>query len=381
MNRNILHVVNVYFVLPYFLGKQLLYFKNKGYNEHIVCSPSEKIKSYSESHCFKYLEIPIFRKMSFFSDLRAIVSICRYIKRSGIDIVVGHTPKAGLLAMLAAYVMQVPKRIYFRHGLLYETSIGIKKYIFIFSEKMASCLATDIVCVSPYLIEKSVKDRLSSFNKMLLLNRGSCNGVDVFGQFNPDNIDCMKLGEIREKYGISKDAWVIGYTGRLVKDKGIIELVGAYQILKTRYPDLYLLLVGPKEERDGLPTEIMNIIKNDEGIILTGLIDEDIEYYYALMNVLVLASFREGFGTSILEASAMEVPVLTTSHTGCRDAILSGQTGLFVEHSSLSIASNIEALINNLTWAGKLGVNGRIFIKKYFDQHLIWNEIEKLYLK
>lgn len=379
--KKILHVLNISFVIPYFFGEQLLYMKEKGYNVHIICCYSSHLVDLSNKYLFDYKGVDIQRKFSIEADIKAIVQMCRYIKCNKIDIVNGHTPKAGMLAMFAAYIMRVPKRIYFRHGLLYETSNGIKRHIFVLSEKVASLLATDVVCVSPYLMEKSVMDRLSPRRKMILLNKGSCNGVDVMGQFNPDKIDLIKLKQLKKKHGIDDNAWIVGYTGRLVKDKGIVELVEAYKTLKSKYLNLYLLLVGPEEERDSLPDGVVSFIHKDERIIVTGLINENIEYYYALMNVLVLASHREGFGTSIIEASAMKLPVLTTSHTGCRDAIVENETGFFVTHEPLMIASKIEMLIENLELAGELGTNGRLFVEKNFEQHIIWSEIEKMYLR
>lgn len=379
--QNILHVLNISFVIPYFLGDQLLYMRDKGYNMHIICSYSSRLVELSNIYLFKYKGVNVYRKFSIMADIMAVIQICRYIKTHKIDIVNGHTPKAGLLAMFAAYLMRVPKRIYFRHGLLYETSRGVKKHIFMLSEKMASLLATEVVCVSPYLMEKSLMDGLSSQRKLNLLNKGSCNGVDTVGKFNPNKINLGIIKQLKQKYDISDDAWVIGYTGRLVKDKGIVELVEAYKMLKFQYLNLYLLLVGPEEERDQLPEEVVSFIHNDERVIVTGLVDQNIEYYYALMDVLVLASYREGFGTSILEASAMKIPVLTTSHTGCRDAILEGETGFYISHESCSIASKIEMLIEDLILGKKLGSNGRQFVEKNFEQHMVWNEIEKLYLK
>lgn len=378
-NQNVLHVLNVSFVIPYFLGKQLLYMRKRGYEMNIICSPSSRLSALANTYVFNYKEVNIYRKFSLVADIKAILAICKYIKVHSITIVNGHTPKAGILAMFAAYVMRVPKRIYFRHGLLYETSTGIKKMIFLFSEKMASYLATEVVCVSPYLIEKSITDKLSSERKMHLLNRGSCNGVDAIEQFNPERIELLKLKYIRLKYGIQDGAWIIGYTGRMVKDKGIVELVEAYKILKSKFSNIYLLLVGPEEERDCLPAELVRFIHDDNNIIVTGLVNEDIEYYYALMNVLVLASFREGFGTSILEGSAMEIPILTTSHTGCRDAIIDSHTGFYIDHNPLSIVSKIEWLYENTSLAREMGINGRKFVMENFEQNIIWSEIEKLY--
>lgn len=374
----ILHVVNVAFVIPYFLGSQLSYMKKRGYDISVVCSPSAKNECYSRKYDFSYMEVPILRKFSFKADIKAIIDICRYIKANKVDIVNGHTPKGGLLAMCAAFIMRVPKRIYFRHGLLHETAKGWKKWIFVFSERFASALATDVVCVSPYLIERSIAEHLSPPLKMKLLNKGSCNGVDAYKQFNPQNVRNDFLHDLRTKYNLPNDAWVIGYTGRLVCDKGIVELIEAFLLLKNKIEGLYLLLVGPEEERDSLPCWVKEQINCDSRIICTGLIEEHIEYYYAMMNVLVLATHREGLGTSILEASAMEIPILTTSYTGSRDAVIDMQTGFYID-SVDTIVEKVLLLNNDIKLANRLGKAGRSFMLRDFDQHIIWNEIEKLY--
>lgn len=128
---NILHVVNIYFVIPFFLGNQLTYFREKGYDMHIVCSPSEELKDYAKQQGFKYKEIPILRKISLVQDLKSVWQIFRYIRKNKIEIVTGHTPKGGLLAMIAAFLAGTKIRIYFRHGLVYETSKGLKRYLLV----------------------------------------------------------------------------------------------------------------------------------------------------------------------------------------------------------------------------------------------------------
>lgn len=377
--KNILHVVNIDFVIPYFLGEQLNYMTKRGYKIHLICSPSEYLKPLSIKYNFFYEEIPILRQFSFFTDFCSIIKICICIRKNKINIINGHTPKAGLLAMCAGFFMRVPKRIYFRHGLLYETSHGLKKVIFILSEKFASLLATKVVCVSPYLIERSIRDRLSSPTKLHLLYKGSCNGVDVYNKFNPVNVSIESKRLLRLKYNLPLDAWIIGYTGRLVKDKGIVELVEAFELLQKKYSKIYLLLVGPEEERDKLPLKTKHAMKCDNRIILTGLIENNIEYYYAIMNVLILPTHREGFGTSILEASSMQIPVVTTDFTGSRDAIVNGVTGLYTDGTPLSLVNKIEILYNDREYAINLGIQGRRFVEDNFEQQLVWKEIEKLY--
>ena len=191
---NILHVVNISFVIPYFLGNQLSYFNKKGYKEYIVCSSSPELESFSRIYGFEYKEVEILRKISVMKDFVAISKTMQYIKSKQIDIVVGHTPKGALIAMIAAFILRVPVRIYFRHGLVYETSMGFKRKLLISIDKLVAALATKIVCVSPSLYKKSIDDKLNLVSKQVLLSKGTCNGIDV-GRFNKENLETLKRFE------------------------------------------------------------------------------------------------------------------------------------------------------------------------------------------
>lgn len=375
----ILHVVNISFVIPYFLGKQLIYFSDKGNKEFIVCSPSDELPAMAENYRFDYKAVEILRKISIWKDLKAVKETWSYIKSNQIDIVIGHTPKGGLIAMLAAYFSRVPKRIYFRHGLVYETSRGLKRWMLITIDRLAAGMATQIVCVSPSVYKRSIEDGLNKAAKQTILSRGTCNGIDV-KRFCKASLDDGKLIDLRAKYNISQDSFVVGFTGRLVRDKGIVELVRAFNALQKRYENMVLLLVGMLEVRDALPDDVVEEIRSNPKIINTGYVSNvSIEYYYALMDCFVLPSYREGFPTSVLEASSMELPVVTTKVTGCVDSIIEGKTGLFVEHGINELASAIEKLYVHDDVRKRMGENGRKFVVDNFEQSLIWKEIEKLY--
>lgn len=379
MNKNILHVVNIYFVIPYFLGDQLSYFRKKGYREHIICSSSEQLKEYSLVQGFEFQEMPVLRKISLVQDLKTIIGICKYIRKNQINIVCGHTPKGGLLAMIAAFLTRVPKRIYFRHGLVYETSTGIKRWILVNMERFTSWLATDIVCVSLSVFRESAREHLNPVRKQRILFKGTCNGIET-GRFCQEAVCLDRVKELRECYSIRSSSIVIGFSGRLVKDKGIIELVEAFQLLQAKYTDVVLLLVGMLEERNALPEDTVEKIKRDPRIIYTGYVDNrQIENYYALMDIFVLPSYREGFPTSVLEASSMQLPVITTRVTGCVDAIIENETGIYAENNVESLRQAIERLIQNKNMLKRLGENGRQFVIQNFGQHLVWDDIEKLY--
>lgn len=379
MNIKILHVVNIYFVIPYFFGDQLSYMREKGYKIHIICSPSEKINDSAQKYNFKYLEVPILRKLSLISDIKAIIATCLYIKKNKINIVCGHTPKGALISMIAGYLMRVPKRIYYRHGIVFETSKGLKRAILVNIDRLTSMFATQIVCVSPSVYRKSLEYKLNPKSKQLILSKGTCNGIDI-NRFDTSSIDNTKKKKLRDSLGLAENNFVIGFTGRLVRDKGIIELVKAYKEVKKENPNFRLLLVGMFEDRDALPSEIVTFIKNDDSIIYTGYIDNNtIEYYYSIMDLFILPSYREGFPTSILEASSMKIPVITTKVTGCVDAILENETGLFVDHNYMNLADLIIKSISDNDLLYRLGQNGRNFVTNNFDQKIIWGEIESLY--
>lgn len=377
MKKNILHIVNIYFVLPYFIGDQFFYFNKKGYKLNVICSPSQYLADYAKKMGFNYLEVEIARAIKPFKDFIAIFTICHYIKKNKIDIVVGHTPKGALLAMLAAKIMRIPCRVYFRHGLVYETMQGFQRKLMINLDRLTAFFSTKIVCVSPSVYTQSLKDRLNSEKKQIVLSKGTCGGIDSLNKFNPEKINLTTLNQLKVSLGIKQNDFVIGFCGRLVVDKGIIELVESFEQLKVESNKNYkLLLVGDFEKRNSLPKYIIDKIKYDKDIIITGFVFNNIEYYYALMNLFILPSYREGFPTSILEASAMQLPVLTTRATGCVDSIIEGHTGFYILNTVNSIFYGIKSLRDDKNIA-KYGLNGRKFVLDYFDNLVLWPILEK----
>lgn len=379
--HKILNISNIFFTLPYFFGNQLNHFAHKGYEIHLVCSPSPKLAKFAKDHNCNYYEIEISRSFGIVNDFKSLLNIIKYIKANHFDIVSGHTPKAGMLAMLAARLCGVKKRIYFRHGLVYETATGIKRKILLICERLASACATNVVCVSPYLMERSCTDKISNPHKLCILNIGSCTGIDTQKLFNPDNIDQKAIDNLIHRYNLSPDNFVIGFVGRMVGDKGIVELVTAFTQLFDKYNHLRLLLVGPLEERDAVPDNIIEKIKKHPGIIHAGLVEAGMPEYYSLMDLFVLPTHREGLGVALLEAQSMKIAVLTTSHTGAKDAIKAGVTGNYIDMTPESIVNSITEYIERPDLTRQQGIEGRKFVIENFAEENIWDEIEKLYLQ
>jgi glycosyltransferase involved in cell wall biosynthesis len=375
----VLHVVNISFVIPYFLGNQLRYFGERGYEEFVACSPSDELDELTQRYGFRCLKVDILRKVTILKDLKAVFDVARFIRKNRIEIVTGHTPKGALVAMLAAFVCRVPKRIYMRHGLVYETAHGLMRKVLIAIDKLAATLATNVVCVSQSVARNSLRDGLNDASKQMILANGTCNGIDV-SRFDIASVSSDEIDGLRAALGLVEGDLVIGFTGRLARDKGIIELVRAFDRLQTKYQNLKLMLVGMEEQRDALPEDIVKHLMSNPNIITTGYVAySEIQKYYALMDVFVLPSYREGFPTSVLEASSMSIPVVTTRATGSIDSIVDGQTGLFAEHTADSLAEKISFFCSNEACRRKYGANGRNFVLKNFRQELVWAEIEQLY--
>lgn len=376
----LLHVIHVPFALTYFLGEQYSFLSENNIKPHIICSPGDDFDSYIESRDLVNVSkaVVISRTISPVQDIKSIFQICMFINKHGIDVVVGHSPKGALLSMIASFIMRVPKRIYFRHGLVYETANGNKRKLLVFIDKLTSFCATKVVCVSQSVLNKSLKDRLGPVHKHIVLGKGTCAGIDVCTKFNRRSIFNLHKLALRKSIGISPDKITLGFCGRLSKDKGIDLLIDAFLDLDKLYSSKYqLLLVGSLDERDPLENKTIDAINSNNHIFLTGLVSNDIEYYYSLFDIFILPSLREGFPTSVLEASSMELPVLTTRATGCIDSIIDGETGFFVDLNKDDIVQKIILLQDEILRCF-LGVNGRKFVVDNFSNQKVWKEFVQL---
>jgi hypothetical protein len=201
--RKVLHVVNIAFVIPYYFGDQLNYFFEKGDVVHIACSKNVNLYNYSKKWNFIPFQLNISRKFSPIQDIYAIYLLYNYIKKHDINTVIGHTPKGAFIAMISSYLAKVKNRIYFRHGLMYETSKGIKKRLLIYIERLTSFFSLKVICVSKSVLQGSINNKLSNPNKLLLINKGSCNGIDSIKQFNRELINLDLKLAIYDKYNIT----------------------------------------------------------------------------------------------------------------------------------------------------------------------------------
>jgi len=375
----ILHVFTLAVTAESFFDGQFAYLSDAGYNIHLIAS-TEPSKEFCQRNHITFHQIPVARRVDIKADITAIKALCKLIKREKFDAVFGHTPKGALVAMCAARLSGVKIRVYYRHGLIYTTATGAKRLIFKAVERFTAALATKIVNVSPSLSKLAVKDNLNSDNKQIVIGSGTCGGIDAENTFNPDKVDSGMISALRSGQKISKDDYVIGFCGRLCKDKGIRELIEGFRLFRKTHPSIRakLLLIGGYDGRDILPESIHQTIDTDNDIISTGYILKNIQNYYALMDVFVFPSYREGFGMCVIEASAMKVPILVSRSHGCVDSIRENVTGRYIDISPESIASGLSDMLD-VDLRHRLGKGGRQFVLNNFDHKVMWPLIKKFY--
>ena len=269
------------------------------------------------------------RRISPMADLVAVVRLCRSLRRHRPAVVHAGTPKAGLLGMIAAALCGVETRVYTIHGLPLVTSRGVRRLVLLWSERVASHLATQVLCVSDSVRAIAVAERLCPAGKVKVLGHGSANGVDAQERFNPARMGDEARRTTRGTLRIPEDAPVVGFVGRLVRDKGVEDLVVAWRAVRHEFPDARLLVIGPAEARDALDPATVAALHADSTIAILGA-QWDTPGFLAAMDVLCLPTYREGFPTVVLEAAAMELPVVATRVTGCVDAVNDAETGILV---------------------------------------------------
>lgn len=375
--KTIIHVVSVSFSIPIFFNRQ---FKSisPDFNFHVCCSPSEDFNKYAESYNFIAEPININRKISLFDDLKAINKLMRFINKTSASVVIGHTPKAAFLSMIAGFFSRVPHRIYFKHGLVYENSKGLVKGLLYLIDYFTEILSTEIIAVSHSVKYESSNKFLVSNSKYRIIGNGSCNGIDVWNRFNPNSINNEEKITLKESLKIVENEIVIGFIGRIANDKGVAELIKAWEILTDLNKNIKLVIIGPIDERDPISPEFLNLSKSLSSLILVGQIHNP-QIYYSIMDIFILPSYREGLPTVNLEASAMSLPVITTRKTGCIDSIIENETGIFTEINALSISKAIEYYLANPSIRIEHGRKGREFVTKNFDQNLFWKELSNFY--
>jgi glycosyltransferase involved in cell wall biosynthesis len=378
--RCVLHVTTVPQTLRFLLG-HVAYAKRKGFEVHALSSPGELLDTFGQQAQVEIHSVPMPRRITPLRDLVALWRITRVMRKLRPTIVHGHTPKGGLLAMMAASLCKVPVRIYHMYGLPLLTATGLKRPILRWTERTACHLAHQVLCLSHSLREAAIAEGLCPAGKIQVLNHGNIDGVEAEVRFNPCRIPPGTAQMIRQRYHIPQDALVAGFVGRIVRDKGLIELVQAWQALREEFASLHLLIAGPFEAEDPIPADVENTLRTDPRIHLAGVV-EDMPTLYRAIDVLVLPTYREGFGTVLLEAGAMELPVVATRIPGCIDAVREGETGLLVPaRDSEALAAAIRVYLRDAELRCRHGLMGRERVLRDFNPEIMHETLCQEYFR
>jgi len=354
----ICHIANTDIAVKFLLINQLKFLKSKGFNVHVVCANGSLIKEI-EQEGIKVKVINFNRGFNLFSHIGCLFKLCSYFKKEKFDIVHTHTPVPGLLGQLAAKKTGVPIIINTIHGFYFSTNSGfIKKNILILIEKISAKYSDLIFSVSKGIKDTLIKEKICEGGLVKYLGR----------DINMNRFDPEKFPKTQGKN--------IGIVGRLVKEKGYIELFEAFKIVNKKYPEAKLFIVGPEEKkRDKIDKDLYE----SDNIIFLGQ-RRDVEAFYSKIDIFVLPSYREGIGASLLEASAMTKPVIATDIQGCREAVDNGKTGILVPLKDINkLAEAIIYMLENPEKAREMGRAGREKIKREFSQEIVFNRLETEY--
>lgn len=311
--------------LPFFKGQTKLW--NEVFDVCAISSEKEKLINFSQTEGIRYNYMSMHREISLVSDVCCLLRFIWLFIKERPYIVHGNTPKASMLSMLAAWLTCRPIRIYMCHGLRYQTTTGNLRRILMFMEKLSCFCATQVFCVSEGVRKQLVKDGLCKEGKGKVVGYGTAGGIDV-NYFSRKAL--YDTPDKRAKLGIHQNDFVFCFVGRVVKDKGINELVSAFDRLSQEY-HVHLLLVGPKEnDLDPIDESTQILISKNKYIYAVGR-QNDVRPYLATSDAFVLPSYREGVGMVLLEANAMGVPCIASDIIGCHDVVTEGVNGELVQ--------------------------------------------------
>lgn len=358
------------------LLKGQLNFLNSHFEVRAISGLSNDLQEVKEREGVKIFPIVMERKISPFKDFISLIKLFLYFRKEKPIIVHSITPKAGLLTMLAGWLAGVPVRIHTFTGLIFPSKKGVIQKILISMDRLLCYCATNI-----YPEGEGVKNDLIKYkitNKPLkIIANGSVNGVDIF-HFSKEQISESQIQGLKQKLNIQIDDFIYIFVGRLVTDKGINELVKVFSNLK--FPNLKLVLVGGEErELDPLKVETIREIESNKNIISVGF-QKDVRPYFAIADVLVFPSYREGFPNVVLQAGAMELPSIVSNISGCNEIIIEGENGVIIPSKNVErLQEKILFLYQNRSFYQKMKQNTRNMVKSRYEQYLVWNALLEEY--
>lgn len=378
MKKKIIRITTVPISLAVLLKGQLKYMSNH-YEVIGVSSFGREIALVEDQENIETHVIEMTRQISPLKDLISAYKLFKFIKKEKPFIVHTHTPKAGTLGMLAARLAGVSNRLHTVAGMPLLEATGVKRQLLNIVEKVTYANAT-LVLPNSYGLKKIIKDlNFTTEKRLRIIGNGSSNGIDT-DYFNKSNINLSQRYNLMQQLSIVQEDFVFVYVGRLVADKGINELVSAFNSISKTYNKIKLLLVGPLEtELDPLNNQTILIIESNKNIITVGW-QSDVRPYLAISNALVFPSYREGFPNVVMQACAMELACIVTDINGCNEIITNNKNGLVIQPKSIeALQYAMQFFIDNPVKTSEFASVARPNILENYKREVIWNELLNLY--
>lgn len=360
------------------LLKGQLKFLSQNFDVVAVSGQDEHLNEVAKRENIKTIAVTFERKISPFKDFVSLIKLYRVLKKEKPFIIHSITPKAGLLSMIAGYFAKVPVRIHTFTGLVFPTQTGLLKRLLIAMDKLLCKFATHI-----YPEGNGVKNDLLNYKitkkPLKIIANGNVNGIDC-DYFNANHFSETTKQSLKAELKIEYDDFVFIFVGRLVKDKGINELMTAFVRFSETSKHAKLLLVGPFEQHLNPINEItLKQIKTNKNIISVGY-QNDVRPYYAISNCLVFPSHREGFPNVVLQAGAMNLPSIVTNINGSNEIITDNENGIIIEvKNENAIFDGLNFMINEKDIFEKFKNNARNRIVTNFEQKIVWEAVLKEY--
>lgn len=342
------------------------------YDVELITSHSESIEKIKAYENVTVTLVDFTRQINPLKDLKILFLLWRHFRHRQPDMVYSITPKAGLLGMISAWLARVPVRLHLIVGLAYFGSSGKRRFLLKTIEKITYFFATHLYANSLNL-PKIIAEELTS-KAVNVIAHGSVNGVDT-DYFN-DTMSTEEKSALRQRLNIAQDAFILLFTGRIVGDKGVNELISAFDSLSSTYSKLTLLMVGDFEHHlDPIAQDSYEIIKNHPRIRIVPFQD-DIRPYFCISDLLILPSYREGLPNVLIEGGSCGIVMIATDINGCNEVIIHGENGLLVEpKNTLHLIETIQKLLREPDLYASLKQNARQSILNRYDQHAYWNAL------
>jgi len=368
--------------LKVLLKGQLRFMASNGFDVKGVSSEGEELREVHENEGIAVEAITMSRKITPFQDLKSLLQMWNFLRKEKPQIVHTHTPKAGIIGMLAARLAGVPHCLHTVAGLPLMEATGTKRKILNFVEKLTYSSATRVYPNSKGLYDFILQNNFTQSNKLKIIANGSSNGIDT-AFFSPDQVTEIERVTLREKLSIQPDDFVFVFVGRIVSDKGINELIKAFSELQTvenKLTGIKLLLVGGLEnDLDPLNPETLAEINQNKDIISVGF-QQDVRSFFAIADALVFPSYREGFPNVVMQAGAMGLPSIVSDINGCNEIIIEGENGLIIPSKNVEkLKEKMLTLAKDKNLYTKLKGNSRRMIENRYEQSVVWNALLEEY--